>query len=251
MKKIVKNEEQESDDYLIELIGIKADFPEEALAAYGTLYDRYWDSMLTIAERVTKDPQKAMDLVSDTFNMVYNRAGSFKKGKIIQQDNLRLAILNWMTSIMRNVFYDNYLDDAYKDSKLKEQEEESPHIIKNVFKAQHFDSYEEDFIDLLEKQEEQNDDPTLIYEMDDPEEDKQKSQNLKKIEEYLLKVSDRDRDIILTTYNYYVPGKNTPTSVLDELQNKWGTTRDNIRKILQKFRQSITQNLQDHLNLRR
>lgn len=251
MKKLIKNEDQESDDYLIELIGIKADFPEEALAAYGTLYDRYWDSMLLIAEKVTKDTDRAMDLVSDTFNMVYKRASSFKKGKIIQQDNLRLAVLNWMTAIMRNVFYDNYLDAAYKDSKLKEQEEESPHIIKNVFKAQHFDSYEDEFIDLLEKQEEQEINPSLTYEIDDFEEDPHKSQNLLKIQEYLSKISDRDQDIILTIYNYYVPGKNTPTSILDELENKWGTSRENIRKILQKFRQAITQNLQDQLNLRK
>jgi RNA polymerase sigma factor (sigma-70 family) len=251
------NEEEESDDYLIELIGLKSDFSEEALEAYGIIYDRYWDSMLTIAEGVTKDSQKAMDLVSDTFSMVYTRAGSFKKGKITKVNNIRLAILSWMTSIMRNIFYDNYLDQAYKDPKLKEQVEDSPNIIRNAIKVKHFDFYEDDFLDLLEERENQDEIDAIgeagIYEMAETDENEKenKSENLKKISEYLSKLSDRDRDIILTTYNYYIPGKKTPSEVLNDLESKWSTSRENIRKILQKFRQAIFTNLQDQLNLRK
>ncbi|WP_185226257.1 sigma-70 family RNA polymerase sigma factor [Chryseobacterium indologenes] len=244
-----KNEEKETDDYLIELMGLKSDFPEEAMEAYGIIYDRYWDSMLRIAEGVTKDSQKAMDLVSDTFNMVYRRAATFKKGKVKKTDNIRLAILSWMTSIMRNIFYDNYLDQAYKDPKFKEQTDESPNIISNVIKTQHFDFYEDDFIDLLEKREEDENAEAGVYEMTESEEEGSEniSENLKKISDYLSKISERDRDIILTTYNYYVPGKNTPSKVLDDLESKWSTSRENIRKILQKFRQAIAVNLQVHL----
>ena len=102
----LKNEEGDSDDYLIELIGLKGDFPEEAMTAYGQVYDRFWDEMLTIAIKATKDEQKAMDLVSDTFNMVYSKAGTFKKEKIRNKENIHIAILYWMTRIMMNVFYD-------------------------------------------------------------------------------------------------------------------------------------------------
>lgn len=257
MKQIqkLKNEEEDSDDYLIELIGLKEDFPEEAMVAYGHFYARFWDEMLTIAIDVTKETQQAQDLVADTFNMVYKKAGTFKKGKIIRKDNIHIAILNWMTGIMRNVFYDNYLDDEYKESKSNEEkspEEYSSNIIKSNFKHKQFDSYEDDFINLLEKQENGADSESVSSrEIIEDEEQETKSENLKKIEEYLLAISDRDRDIILMTYNNYTPGKNTPSVILDELEQRWGTSRDNIRQILSKFRRSISKELSNQIFLRK
>ena len=201
----LKNEEGDSDDYLIELIGLKRDFPAEAMTAYGQVYDRFWDEMLTIAIKVTKDEQKAMDLVADTFNVVYSKAGTFKKGKIRNKENIHLAILYWMTTIMKNVFYDNYLPEEYYHSKSNKdefEENDSPNIIQSNFKPKQFDSYEDDFFDLLEKQENDADnESTLTYEIIEDEEQETKSENLKKIEEYLLKISERDRDIILMIYN--------------------------------------------------
>ncbi|MDN3607186.1 RNA polymerase sigma factor [Kaistella yonginensis] len=248
----VKNEE-DSDDYLIELIGLKEDFPEEAIAAYGQIYSRFWKEMLIIAIGVTRDEQRAMDLLADTFNMIYRRAGAFKKGKIINKENIHIAILSWMTTIMKNVFYDNYLDEAYKDSKSKEgEQEESPNIIKNISQAKYFDAYQDDFIDMLGKSEEECDNEfSPIYESSNNEEQETQSENLKKVEDYLSKLSPRDRDIILMTYSYYTPGKNTPTHILDELEQRWGTSRDNMRQILYKFRKSISIDLQDQLLLRK
>lgn len=77
------------------------------------------------------------------------------------------------------------------------------------------------------------------------------SENIKNVKDYINKQSDRDRDIILTTYNYYEPNKYSPTEVLDELENKWVTTRENIRKILQKFRKAIKEELQSKMILRK
>ena len=251
----LKNEEGDSDDYLIELIGLKRDFPAEAMTAYGQVYDRFWDEMLTIAIKATKDEQKAMDLVSDTFNMVYSKAGTFKKEKIRNKENIHIAILYWMTRIMMNVFYDNYLPEEYyhsKSNKAEFKENESPNIIQNNFKPKQFDSYEDDFFDLLEKQENDADnESTLTYEIIEDEEQEIKSENLKKIEEYLLKISERDRDIILMTYNSYTPGKKTPSSILDELEQRWGTSRENIRQILSKFRKSISKDLSNQIFLRK
>lgn len=255
MKKMQKleNEEGDSDDYLIELIGLKEAFPEEAMSAYGQFYNRFWDEMLTIAIGVTKETQQAQDLVADTFNMVYKKAGTFKKGKIIRKDNVHIAILNWMTGIMRNVFYDNYLDDEYKESKSNEKnfpEEQSQNIIEGNFKTKKFDSYEEEFINLLEKQE-INNESVLLCEITAGKDQGTESKNLKRIEEYLLTISDRDRDIILMTYNYYTPGKKTPTPVLDELEQRWSTSRENIRQILSKFRRSISEDLSNQIFLRK
>ena len=144
--------DEESDDYLMELLGMKQDFPEEAMDAYGQIYRRYWDVMLTIARSVTKVEDTAEDLLSDTFNMVYKRAATFKKGKARNPENIRLCILNWMTSIMRNIFYDEYLDEEYKKASDNENPEDSFIINKSSIKKHFSDDYD-DFIEELEKAE--------------------------------------------------------------------------------------------------
>lgn len=104
----VSQTEDELDDDLIALMGMKDDFPDDALAAYGEIYKRYWAIMLAIAKGVTRDEKMAEDLVADTFNIIYNRAATFKKGKVRNPDNVRLSITKWMTTIMEHVFYDNF-----------------------------------------------------------------------------------------------------------------------------------------------
>ena len=95
---MVKTTEEESDDYLIELIGLKEDFPEEAKSAYGKIYERYWEVMYAIALRICKNSRdseaQAQDLVADTFNIIYNKkAKSFDKSKISKK-HLRYSITN-------------------------------------------------------------------------------------------------------------------------------------------------------------
>lgn len=233
-------EAEEPDDYLIELMGMKADFPQEAMDAYGKIYFRYWDVMLYIAKGVTKDEDTAQDLLSDTFNMVYNKASTFTKTKVKDPDNMRYCIQKWMTAIMQNVFYDNYLDEAYKKPSDNENSEDSFLIDKRSIKK-HLDDEYNTFIKELDEIE---DSVQFEYEGAD-------SRNLKLVKEYISKLSDRDRDIVLTFYNYYLPGKKTPSEVLNELEKKWNTTRPNIRKILEKFRKAIKESLQPHLLIRK
>lgn len=233
----------EPDDDLIALMGMKEDFPDEALAAYGKIHERYWEIMLAIAKGVTKDEKMAEDLVADTFNVIYNRASTFKKGKIRNPDNIRLSITKWMTTIMEHVFYDNFLDDAYKKHSDSETFEESC-IIEKQYIVKRLGTDFNEFVEDLEKEEE-----TEIHQaIADIGYD---SENIKNVKDYINKQSDRDRDIILTTYNYYEPHKYTPTEVLDELENKWVTTRENIRKILQKFRKAIMEELQSKMIIRK
>ena len=230
----------EEDDYLMELMGMKSDFPKEALDAYGKIYFRYWDIMLKIATSVTKNEDVAQDLVSDTFNVVYNKASTFNKGKVTHPDNIRLSIQKWMTVIMQNVFYDNYLETEYKKTPDNENLEDSFLIEKASIKKHLSDSYEE-FIGQLDEFE--SSEKVITIEAN--------SKNVVHIQDYMNKLPERDRDIILTIYNYYIPGKNTPSIVLDDLETRWGTTRQNIRKILEKFRKSIKETLQPHLFIRK
>lgn len=231
----------ESDDYLIELMGMKEDFPEESMAAYGKIYFRYWDVMLVIATNVTKDESDAEDLLSDTFNMVYKRAATFNKGKVHNSENIRLSIQKWMTVIMQRIFYDHYLDDAYKKPSDNENPEDS-FIIDNKSIRKHLSDDYNDFIENLEQAER--------FEIE-PDKGQNESENLARVKESVNKLSERDKDIVLTVYNYHVPGKKTPSEVLDDLEKRWETTRQNIRKILEKFRKAIKEDLQFHLSNRK
>lgn len=245
--KLNQNESQESDesdDYLIELMGLQKDFPAEAMEAYGKIYSRYWSLMFTIAKRVTKDEDVACDLVADTFNIVYNRASTFKKGKIKNPANISLSIKKWMTTIMERIFYDHFLDDSFK--KVSDNND----IIDSCIIEKRYVSkiISDDFDVFIEELELNEKNAVLASESISDNED---SHNLLKVKEYMEKLPERERDIILTTYNYYQPNKYTPGDVLEDLVKKWGTTRDNIRKILEKFRKAIKEELKPQLLIRK
>lgn len=238
-KEVQQNEE--ADDYLIELMGLKDDFPDEAMSAYGKIYGRYWDVMFAVARNVTKDEDVAADLLSDTFAVIYNKASTFRKSKISNPDNVRFSIQKWMAVIMQNVYYDHFLDEAYKTSSNDEDFEES-YIIEKKFIGNHITKDYYDFTEQLSEIEKNG---------SDEEENSEDSANLTKVRDYMEKLSERDKDIILTIYNYHVPGKYTPAHVLDGLIEKWVTTRENIRKILEKFRKAIKDELQPTMFIRK
>ena len=244
-KKIpLSTEVEEADDYLIELMGLKEDFPKEALDAYGKIYERYWKPMLKVARGVSKDEDDAMDLLADTFQMVYKRASSFRKGKIRNPDNVRISIAKWMTAIMQNIFYDNYLDEEAK--RKDENNEEDVHIIGGVHSSRFSDDDYDEFIEKLERTESGN------FNHDRLESDEvRESENLRIVREYLSRLPERERDIVLTIYDHYIPGKYTPNEVLATLEKRWGTTRENIRKILQKFRSSFKDSLKTKIFTRK
>lgn len=236
---------QESDDYLIELMGLKEDFPEEAMVAYGEIYSRYWDVMFRVACNVTRDADVAADLLSDTFNMIYLRASTFKKGKIRNPDNVRYSIQKWMTTIMQHIFYDHFLADTFKEVGAQKLEEES-YIIDKQYIEKYLSQDYDDFLDQLESHELNEISNNAFFVKDEKE-----SENSEKIRTYLTKLSERDRDIIITVYNYYIPGKYSPTEVLDDLESKWRTSRENIRKVLEKFRKAIKEELQAKIFIRK
>jgi hypothetical protein len=249
--------EEETDDYLIELIGIKEDFPDDALIAYGKLYERYWEIMYKIALNIcsySRDKESdAQDLVSDTFNVIYHKkAKSFNK-RVISQKNIRISITSWMKTIMECVHYDLYLDESIKEEiqKNKKENKEKCNPEEEQIEIQQFNqknilnNYLENIHqDLLEEIE--NDEPCEV----DTEID-QISKNIQLVECYLNNLSEREADIVRSYYSFYVPGKNTPSEELDFLEKKWGTTRDNIRRILKTFRDKFREDLKEKVIIRR
>jgi RNA polymerase sigma factor (sigma-70 family) len=247
---------KEEDDDLIELMGLKDDFPDEAREAYGKLFQSCWKPMFAIAMKVCSGRKNqledAEDLVADTFNKVCENAGSFKKNRKLQ-DKLRRrsAVLSWIKTIMKNVFYDLYLDDDIKERIKKEKAgivDDSSELIlpakKRVLKN-HFQDEHDNFIDELELEENQR--GSVELNGTNPEVE---SHNEKIVYDHLQKLSERNADIVRTVYNYYVEGKNTPTEVLDDLESRWGTSRSNIRMILKNFNDSIGQQISSEIRLR-
>ena len=250
------NDSDDSDDYLIELIGLKEDFQKEGMAAYGEIYNRYWDKLYHIAKGVCKNrngyEQEAEDLVADTFQRIYNQASSFNKGDITKKEVIYYRILKWMTSIMKNVFFDLYIDAPGKELILKENkerknnpnqiEEISSHIIPIKTIKKHFDDEDEVFLNQLENLEKNN---------HISEEEHSETINEELINQYINSLPKREAEIVRETYMCYVPGKNTPKEVLDYFENKFGTKRDNVRRILKKFRDKIKEDLEEKIIIRR
>ena len=119
------------------------------------------------------------------------------------------------------------------------------HIIEARATIKYFDGDYDGFLEELQDSEQNDVEGSRLHDLEDD------SENLIRVKEYVEKLPDRDRDIILTFYNYYVPGKYTPAAVLNDLVEKWGTTRENIRKILEKFRKAIKEELQPKIFIRR
>ena len=76
------------------------------------------------------------------------------------------------------------------------------------------------------------------------------SENRKMVDRALEVLKEREKHILLTCYDYYVEGKNTPTEVLDYLCEYWGTTRDNVRQIKKRSLDKVEKQLSSLVNLK-
>lgn len=252
----VKKSEEESDDYLIELIGLKEDFPDEAKAAYGKIYERYWEEMYAIAKTIcinSKDHEaEAQDLVSDTFRIIYHKkAKSFDKTKISKK-HLRNSIKSWMKTVMLSVHYDLFIDEPTKELITKEKKEgrmlqnddiQESYIIPQISLINHLENAHQEFIDALDRME--------ISDVEVNNKEQRETKNDELVYNYINSLPKREADIVREVYTFYVPGKNTPAELLDYIENKWGTTRENYRRIMKKFRDKIKEDLKEKIVIRR
>lgn len=80
--------------------------------------------------------------------------------------------------------------------------------------------------------------------------DSYESINYKILHDALEQLSQRDREILLTLYNFYKKGMNTPSEVLDDLCKMHNTTKINIRKIKSRCEQKIIKYFEKHSTLK-
>lgn len=136
-------------------------------------------------------------------------------------------------SIISNVFlevYENPLSFKYDNKKHKSEE--------SAFKAWIYIIARNEFADLIRHSIKFTEIHTLGIENDLIEryadvdiEEEIVSGNRKLLDSALSVLSERECHILLTCFDYFEDGKNTPSDVLDYLCEYWGTTRDNVRQI--------------------
>jgi len=76
------------------------------------------------------------------------------------------------------------------------------------------------------------------------------SDNRKALDKALSMLSDRDKHILLTCFDYYEDGKNTPSEVLNSLCEYWGTTKPNIRQVKKRSLEKVKSYLEKAVNLK-
>ena len=76
------------------------------------------------------------------------------------------------------------------------------------------------------------------------------SDNRKLLDQALSVLSERDRSILLTYFDYHVEGKYTPTEVLDTMCKIWGTTRENARQIKKRSLDKVIRRLEELTRLK-
>ncbi|MDM1350928.1 sigma-70 family RNA polymerase sigma factor [Myroides marinus] len=202
----------------IDFIKKKADNEKLAHLAFTDLYQSYGKLIYSIINsQVTQMGLYDKDLVetihTNTFIIMYEKMSTFSLPDDSKNDGYFKA---WLSTIARNEF-------------LKTRRTTNK-IVKTV-------SDEELNQNILFISEAINDD---LYE----------SINYKLLHDALEQFSIRDREILLTIYNFYEEGKNTPTEVLDELCKIHNTTKMNIRKIKSRCEQKIIEYFEKHSTLK-
>lgn len=76
------------------------------------------------------------------------------------------------------------------------------------------------------------------------------SDNRKALDKALSTLSDRNRHILITCFDYFEDGKNTPSDVLDSLCEYWGTTKPNIRQAKKRSLEKVKNYLEKTVKLR-
>jgi len=197
---------------------------------YGEMNDLSIEDLLLIISDQKEDKESSQDGFIELYRRyskdLTRAVAGFLKSKGIYNDELHKSIIS-------NVFlevYENPLSFNYDDK--SHQSEES------AFKAWLYIIARNEFSDLMRQSIKYTETHTLGIENDLIEryaevdvEEGLVSGNRKLLDSALSVLSERECHILLSCFDYYEDGKNTPSDVLDYLCEYWGTTRDNVRQI--------------------
>jgi len=184
-------------------ISYKDENKDNADLAFNKLYWEYSKFVKALVKKNlynigAKDEQFVDAVVNNTFVSIYENPLKFS----IPQDEFSktdISFKAWVSRIAKNEIHDLLKDFKILESVLPESNNET--------------AFEDTLIDA-----EKNN----IY---------VENLNAKILEDALNTLPERDREILRALYLYHEVGKNTPTKVLNELCNFFGTTKPNIRQI--------------------
>jgi RNA polymerase sigma factor (sigma-70 family) len=210
---------EKNDDFdLIEWIECGGDYPAEARKACEILYKRHKEPLFRLLRKIlgkrgVKDDE-IVDLVHDTFYKIYSRRKSCKR----RDTNVSNAFLYWLVTIAENLYNDLPDDqtEVFSDYDGVEAQDDSG----SQAKSQRIVGTNPNSDDEVFPREE-----VVI--------------------DYIQAMPERDREIILSYYDHYIPGKNTPHKVLEELASRHNTTIDYIRVLRTRLIKKIKSELSD------
>lgn len=183
--------------------------------AFAEFYNRHARYLHFICKRdylATLGEEGVSDLVQETFIRVFEKASTFKTDGITDKDKLALRTRGWLRRIAANLLF----------SKRRDQTSVAE-ILPGT--------------DLLE---------SVVENPSDEEDAPQESPEMTRIKAALLTLSEREREIMQTAYQWYEPGKKLPSHIIDELTERYKTTPENIRKIRSRARQKIEAYLKEN-----
>lgn len=200
---------------LLLTISYKDDDEESSLDAFNTLYRGYSHILSTIV----KSNLKKMGIfnghlyeatINNVFIKVYENPFSFEIPQNAKNDNCFKA---WLSVVASNEIK-TLLKEYFSKEKSLEVDHEPP------FESQSINE------ELAE------------------------SVNKKLMIDALNTLSERDKAIMFTLYNYYEEGKNIPSAVLNDLCKLHNTTKLNIRKIKERSEKKIIEFFSQHSQLK-
>ncbi|NTW49023.1 MAG: sigma-70 family RNA polymerase sigma factor [Chlorobiales bacterium] len=184
-------------------------------SAFGEFYNRHARYLYFICKRdyqATLGEEGVQDLVQETFIRVYEKAGTFKSDGLTDKEKLTLRTHGWLRRIAANLFL----------SKRRAQTGVPETLLGP---------------DML---------AGLAETLPNDEQDSTESPKITMMKEALSTLSEREREIMQTIYQWYEPGKKLPSHIVDELTERYKTTPENIRKIRSRARQKIEAYLKDN-----
>jgi RNA polymerase sigma factor (sigma-70 family) len=210
--------ESENDEALLLFMGMKDDDPNEARLAWAEFYKRHKKYLYAVcwkACQLLPDPkQTAMDLVSATFQKVYESADTFKPIDNGDEDHMRRRVCAWMGEIAQRLLIDDY---------------------RNNTDPKHLVSLGE-----------------LDTELSSHREIPELSPKIALVRNALDILNEKERMVILLYYQWYEIGKENqrlPNGVCDEIAKTIGSTKENVRQIHRRAKQKIKEYLEQHVDL--
>ena len=186
-------------------ISFKEDDEKSALNAFNTLYFAYSKIVSAIVKKNLKemgifDEALLQTVINNVFYKLFENPLAFSIPSSAKNDN---CFKSWLSVVSRNELIGLLGEYLGKESVLKTVNEDQTNESINVDQA--------------------------IFE----------SANTKLMLEALNTLSSRDKEIMLTLYNYYEEGKNTPSEILNQIAKLHNTTKPNIRKIKERSEKKI------------